>query len=68
MDELGISLLQFDIAEYGENDMNPKRSVNTEAPIIEELATQYKCTLIRINIFVQRAFNSYGQNLADALV
>lgn len=38
MDELGIYLVFFDRAGYGESDPNPKRSVNTESLDIEELA------------------------------
>ncbi|XP_052185092.1 uncharacterized protein LOC127796758 isoform X2 [Diospyros lotus] len=38
MDELGIYLLLFDRAGYGESDPNPKRSVKSEASDIEELA------------------------------
>lgn len=36
--ELGIYLLTFDRAGYGESDPNPKRSVKSEAFDIEELA------------------------------
>lgn len=38
MDRLGIYLLLFDRAGYGESDPNPKRSINSEASDIEELA------------------------------
>ncbi|GJX04437.1 lysophospholipase BODYGUARD 1 precursor [Tanacetum coccineum] len=40
IDELGIYLLQFDRAGYGESDPNPKRSLKSEASDIEELADQ----------------------------
>ena len=40
MDELGICFLSFDRARYGESDPNPKRSVNSEAMDIEQLADQ----------------------------
>lgn len=40
MDELGIYLLQFDRAGYGESDPNQKRSLKSEASDIEELADQ----------------------------
>ncbi|KAL3530400.1 hypothetical protein ACH5RR_009722 [Cinchona calisaya] len=40
MDELGIYLLLFDRAGYGDSDPNPKRSVKSEASDIEELADQ----------------------------
>lgn len=40
VDELGIYLLQFDRAGYGESDPNPKRSLKSEASDIEELADQ----------------------------
>ncbi|XP_073158273.1 uncharacterized protein [Henckelia pumila] len=38
LDELGIYLLLFDRAGYGESDPNPKRSLKSEASDIEELA------------------------------
>ncbi|XP_075492024.1 putative lysophospholipase BODYGUARD 1 [Primulina tabacum] len=38
LDELGICLLLFDRAGYGESDPNPKRSLKSEASDIEELA------------------------------
>ena len=38
IDELGIYLLQYDRAGYGESDPNPKRSLKSEALDIEELA------------------------------
>ncbi|CAL5352606.1 unnamed protein product [Camellia sinensis] len=38
LDELGIYLLLFDRAGYGESDPNPKRSVKSEAVDIQELA------------------------------
>lgn len=40
MDELGVYLLLFDRAGYGESDPNPKRSGKTEASDIQELADQ----------------------------
>ncbi|KAJ9555519.1 hypothetical protein OSB04_010133 [Centaurea solstitialis] len=40
MDELGIYLIQFDRAGYGESDPNPKRSLKSESSDIEELADQ----------------------------
>jgi len=40
VDELGICFLSFDRARYGESDPNPKRSVNSEAMDIEQLADQ----------------------------
>lgn len=42
VDELGVYILLFDRAGYGESDPNPKRSVNTEASDIKELADQLK--------------------------
>uniref|UniRef100_A0A0R0H365 AB hydrolase-1 domain-containing protein n=1 Tax=Glycine max TaxID=3847 RepID=A0A0R0H365_SOYBN len=38
IDELGIYILQYDRAGYGESDPNPKRSLKSEALDIEELA------------------------------
>lgn len=38
MDELGIYLVLFDRAGYGESDPNPKRSITSEASDIQELA------------------------------
>lgn len=38
MDQLGIYVLIFDRAGYGESDPNPKRSLNSETSDIEELA------------------------------
>ena len=38
VDELGIYILQYDRAGYGESDPNPKRSLKSEALDIEELA------------------------------
>lgn len=38
IEELGVYLLQYDRAGYGESDPNPKRSLKTEALDIEELA------------------------------
>lgn len=38
MDKLGVYILSFDRAGYGESDPNPKRSVKSEAFDIEELA------------------------------
>ncbi|KAL6976427.1 hypothetical protein U1Q18_025214 [Sarracenia purpurea var. burkii] len=40
MVELGIYLLLFDRAGYGESDPNPKRSLKSEASDIQELADQ----------------------------
>ncbi|KAI7731422.1 hypothetical protein M8C21_007792 [Ambrosia artemisiifolia] len=40
MDELGIYLVQFDRAGYGESDPFPKRSLKSEASDIQELADQ----------------------------
>ena len=40
MEELGIYILLFDRAGYGESDPNPKRSLKSEASDIEELADQ----------------------------
>lgn len=40
LDELGIYLVIFDRAGYGESDPNPKRSLKSEASDIEELADQ----------------------------
>ncbi|GJY42594.1 hypothetical protein Tco_0430807 [Tanacetum coccineum] len=40
MDELGIYLLQFGRAGYGESDPNPEWSLKTEASDIKELAAQ----------------------------
>lgn len=40
MDELGVCILTFDRAGYGESDPNPKRSVKSEAFDIQELADQ----------------------------
>ncbi|XAR60129.1 Triacylglycerol lipase [Bertholletia excelsa] len=40
MDELGVYLLLYDRAGYGESDPNPKRSVKSEASDIQELADQ----------------------------
>lgn len=40
MDELGIYLIQFDRAGYGESDPYPKRSLKSEALDIQELADQ----------------------------
>ncbi|CAK9145415.1 unnamed protein product [Ilex paraguariensis] len=40
LDQLGIYLLLFDRAGYGESDPNPKRSMKSEASDIEELADQ----------------------------
>jgi pimeloyl-ACP methyl ester carboxylesterase len=40
VEELGIYLLAFDRAGYGESDPNPKRGVKSEALDIEELADQ----------------------------
>lgn len=40
MEELGIYLLAFDRAGYGESDPNPRRDVKSEALDIEELADQ----------------------------
>lgn len=42
IDELGIYLLQYDRAGYGESDPNPKRSLKSEVLDIEELADQLK--------------------------
>uniref|UniRef100_A0A0E0D599 AB hydrolase-1 domain-containing protein n=1 Tax=Oryza meridionalis TaxID=40149 RepID=A0A0E0D599_9ORYZ len=42
VDELGIYLLAFDRAGYGENDPNPKRNARSEALDIEELTDQPK--------------------------
>ncbi|KAI8524329.1 hypothetical protein RHMOL_Rhmol13G0142100 [Rhododendron molle] len=38
MDELGVHLVLFDRAGYGESDPNPKRSLESEAADIQELA------------------------------
>ncbi|XAR59666.1 hypothetical protein NMG60_11015585 [Bertholletia excelsa] len=40
MHELGVYLLFFDRAGYGDSDPNPKRSVKSEASDIQELADQ----------------------------
>ncbi|XP_028808295.1 uncharacterized protein LOC114762863 [Neltuma alba] len=40
VDELGLYVLTYDRAGYGESDPNPKRSVKTEAFDIQELADQ----------------------------
>jgi len=40
IDELGIYILQYDRAGYGESEPNPKRSLKSEALDIEELADQ----------------------------
>lgn len=40
IEELGIYFLLFDRAGYGGSDPNPKRSVESEALDIEELADQ----------------------------
>lgn len=40
IDELGIYILLFDRAGYGESDPNPKRSLKSEAIDIQELADQ----------------------------
>ncbi|XP_076960867.1 uncharacterized protein LOC143637339 [Bidens hawaiensis] len=40
MDELGIYLVQFDRAGYGESDPFPKRSLKSEASDVQELADQ----------------------------
>ncbi|KAL4344504.1 hypothetical protein AHAS_Ahas11G0185000 [Arachis hypogaea] len=40
IDELGIYLLQYDRAGYGESDPNPKHSLKSEALDIQELADQ----------------------------
>ncbi|XP_058103669.1 uncharacterized protein LOC131247334 [Magnolia sinica] len=40
VEELGIYLLSFDRAGYGESDPNPKRSVKSEAFDIQDLADQ----------------------------
>lgn len=40
LDGMGIYLLIYDRAGYGESDPNPKRSVKSEASDIEELADQ----------------------------
>lgn len=40
LEELGIYILLFDRAGYGESDPNPKRSLKSEASDIEELADQ----------------------------
>ncbi|KAL9296868.1 hypothetical protein ACSQ67_022764 [Phaseolus vulgaris] len=40
IDELGICILQYDRAGYGESEPNPKRSLKSEALDIEELADQ----------------------------
>lgn len=42
MDELGLYLLTFDRAGYGESDPNPKRSVKSEAFDIQELADHFQ--------------------------
>lgn len=38
LEELGVYLLLFDRAGYGESDPNPKRSMKSEASDIQELA------------------------------
>ncbi|XP_065868045.1 uncharacterized protein [Euphorbia lathyris] len=40
MEELGVYILSFDRAGYGESDPNPKRTVKSEAFDIQELADQ----------------------------
>ncbi|GAA0175006.1 hydrolase [Lithospermum erythrorhizon] len=40
LDELGVYIVLFDRAGYGESDPNPKRSLKSEASDIEELADQ----------------------------
>ena len=42
MDELGVYILSFDRAGYGESDPNPNRSVKSEAYDIQELADQLR--------------------------
>ncbi|QCD88047.1 Alpha/Beta hydrolase fold [Vigna unguiculata] len=45
IDELGIYILQYDRAGYGESDPNPKRSLKSEALDIEDLADQLQIGL-----------------------
>lgn len=40
IDELGVYILHYDRAGYGQSDPNPKRSLKSEALDIEELADQ----------------------------
>lgn len=40
MERLGVYILTFDRAGYGESDPNPERSVKSEAFDIQELADQ----------------------------
>lgn len=40
IDELGLYLVTFDRAGYGESDPNPKRTVKSEAFDLQELADQ----------------------------
>lgn len=40
MEELGLYVVTYDRAGYGESDPNPKRSVKTEAFDIQQLADQ----------------------------
>lgn len=40
IDELGICIVTYDRAGYGDSDPNPKRSVKSEAFDVEELADQ----------------------------
>lgn len=40
IDELGIFIVTYDRAGYGDSDPNPKRSVKSEAYDVEELADQ----------------------------
>ncbi|KAE8009665.1 hypothetical protein FH972_006089 [Carpinus fangiana] len=42
MDEVGVYIVSFDRAGYGESDPNPKRLVRSEAFDIQELADQLK--------------------------
>ena len=42
MDEMGVYIVSFDRAGYGESDLNPKWSVRSEAFDIQELADQLK--------------------------
>lgn len=40
IDELGVYILHYDRAGYGQSDPNPKRTLKSEALDIEELADQ----------------------------
>ncbi|KAD5508630.1 hypothetical protein E3N88_16333 [Mikania micrantha] len=62
MDELGIYIVQFDRAGYGESDPYPKRSQKSEANDIQELADQLqlgsKFYLIGVSVGSYPTWNS----------